>query len=558
VASIRKLARLLTIAAVLVRFRLDRLHPASAPTSTPVRILLRLIRLFPAPADSPEVSLRLALESLGPIFIKFGQLLSTRQDILSPALARELTRLQDQVPPFSSGQARAVIEANLGKPIEDVFLRFGAEPLASASVAQVHTAVLATTADHPEQGEQEVVIKIIRPGIEATIRVDLAIMYVIASLVERYFRDGRRLHVVEVVQDYERTILNELNLQLEAANTATLRENWIGSHKLYVPEVYWDYCTTDMMVMERIYGVRATDIDVLDAHRVNLRKLAHLGVEIFFTQVFEHNFFHADMHPGNVFIDTTDPEDPTYIALDSAIIGSLTEQDQRYLAENLLAFFHQDYARVASLHVESGWVPADTDVRAFEAVIRSVCAPIFQKPIKDISFGKVLVSLFNTARQFNMEVQPQLVLLQKTLLNIEGMGRQIYPDLDLWETAAPYMERWMAGRVGVLSVLRRLRERGPHWMARLPELPDLAMNALTEIDTLGDQARRQSDLLAEIKSRLDQQARQTRFARLGGIALIAALGAALLPLSGYASPPQALVGSSILGSLGIYWLYLQA
>ncbi len=558
VATIGKLARLISITTVLLRFRLDRLRPANPDTPMPLRILLRLVRLVPAPSEPPEVALRLALESLGPIFIKFGQILSTRQDILSPALSRELTRLQDQVPPFSSQQARALIEANLGQPIENVFTRFDSEPLASASVAQVHTAVLANSPEHPGLDEQEVVIKIMRPGIESTIRVDLDIMYAIARFIERYFRDGKRLHVVEVVKDYERTILNELNLELEAANTANLRENWKDSDMLYVPEVYWDFCTTDMMVMERIHGVRATDLDVLHAHHVNLRKLAHLGVEIFFTQVFEHNFFHADMHPGNVFVDIPDPDNPTYIALDSAIIGSLTEEDKRYLAENLLAFFHQDYARVAELHVESGWVPADTDVKAFEAVIRSVCAPVFQKPIKDISFGKVLVGLFSTARQFNMEVQPQLVLLQKTLLNIEGMGRQIYPELDLWETAAPYMERWMAGRVGVLSVLRRLHERGPRWLAQLPELPDLALNALSEISVMGEQSRRQSLLLVEIKAQLDQQARRTRSARFGGIALIAALGTALLPLSGYASPSQALIGTSVLGTLGVYWLFLQA
>ena len=279
-------------------------------------------------------------------------------------------------------------------------------------------------------------------------------MLFLARCLELYWREGKRLHAFDVVKDYENTITNELNLQLEAANTATLRKNWLGSNDLYVPEIYWEYCTLRVMVIERIYGIRSNNIALLNQKEVDLKKLAHLGVNIFFTQVFEHNFFHADMHPGNVFIDISDPKDPSYIALDCAIIGSLSTEDKDYLAQNLLAFFHQDYAEVARLHVASGWVPAKTNLKEFESIIRSVCEPVFQKPIKDISFGKLLVNLFRTARQFEMEVQPQLVLLQKTLLNIEGMGRQIYPDLDLWETAAPFMERWMRSRYGAQSLLK--------------------------------------------------------------------------------------------------------
>ena len=313
-----------------------------------------------------------------------------------------------------------------------------------------------------------------------------------------------------------------------------------------------------MMVMERIYGVHATDLDVLHKNDVDLRKLAHLGVNIFFTQVFEHNFFHADMHPGNVFIDITDPAEPTYIALDCAIIGSLTEDDKNYLAENLLAFFHQDYAKVAELHVASGWVPADTNVKDFEAVIRSVCAPVFQKPIKDISFGKVLLSLFRAARQFEMEVQPQLVLLQKTLLNIEGMGRQIYPDLDLWETAAPYMENWMQERYGATALFKKVTDDAPRWLRQLPQLPDLAIGALTELNSLGERADQQTKLLGDIKQELSRQARRNRYTRIGGVALIAAILTSLLPLSGYATTPEAIVGTSILGSLGVYWMYIHS
>ena len=543
-----RLIRIVHILYILAKHRLDRLISVRVPLW--LAIIIRLIRLMPTPAHSKAVSLRLAIEELGPIFIKFGQLLSTRRDLFDDEVTDELQKLQDQVPPFSSLKARELIEAELNAPIENVFTEFGEDPLASASVAQIHTAKLAT-------GE-EVVIKIIRPDIESGIKLDIRIMLFIARAIERFWHEGRRLHPVEVVNDYEHTILNELNLQLEAANAATLRENWLNSNELYVPQVYWDYCSLNMMVMERIYGVHATDLDLLHRNEVDLRKLAHLGVNIFFTQVFEHNFFHADMHPGNVFIDITDPDDPTYIALDCAIIGSLTEDDKNYLAENLMAFFNQDYAKVAELHVASGWVPADTNVNDFEAVIRSVCAPVFQKPIKDISFGKVLLSLFRAARQFEMEIQPQLVLLQKTLLNIEGMGRQIYPDLDLWETAAPYMENWMQERYGAAALFKNVTSNAPRWLRQLPQLPDLAIGALTELNSLGERADQQTKLLGDIKLELSRQAHKNRYTRIGGVALIAAILTSLLPLSGYATTPEALVGTSLLGSLGVYWMYIQS
>ncbi len=538
--------RLLVILRVIARHRLDRLLGPTLELPFSIRVLLLPLRLLPTPADSPGTSLRKALEDLGPIFVKFGQILSTRRDLFSPETSEELQRLQDRVPPFDTTLARNTLETALEAPISELFARFDDTPLASASVAQVHSATL--------HNGDEVVVKIIRPGIEPVIRRDIELMYMLARLLERVSEDGRRLHPVLVVRDYERTIIDELDLQLEAANSAQLRKNWRASGKLYVPEVYYDFTRSNVMVMERIYGLTAADIEGMRACDVNMQKLAHLGVEIFFTQVFEDNFFHADMHPGNVFIDVTDPENPTYIALDCAIIGSLTEEDQSYLARNLLAFFHRDYHEVARLHVESGWVPADTDIREFETVIRSVCEPVFQKPISEISFGRVLVSLFQTARRFNMEVQPQLVLLQKTLLNIEGMGRQLYPELDLWETAAPYMERWMSERMGFTGILKRLGRNAPMWLEQLPEVPQLAFEALTELKTMGRNNREQTRLLAELRLELGQQTKSRRYARMGGVALIAAL---LFPVSGLAATPDAWLGTSVLGSLGIYLMFLR-
>ncbi len=508
------------------------------------------LKLAPKPKNTAAVSLRLALEELGPVFIKFGQILSTRKDLFSSEFSTELEKLQDRVPPFSSRDSMRIIEDNIGLKIPEVFATFEETPLASASLAQVHVATL-------HSGE-EVAIKVIRPGVEITIKKDLKVMFLAAGLVEKLWAEGKRLHPVEIVRDYEHTILNELNLQLEASNTSRLRDNWQHSGKLYVPEIYWDYSNRNVMVMERIYGVTVSDIETLRANNVNLKKLAYLGVEIFFTQVFEDNFFHADMHPGNVFVDISDPENPTYIALDCAIIGSLTDEDTNYLARNLLAFFHQDYHEVARLHVASGWVPSDTDIGEFEGVIRSVCEPIFQKPIKDISFGKVLVSLFHTARMFNMEVQPQLVLLQKTLLNIEGLGRQIYDELDLWETAAPFMERWMDNQVGIRHILKTIGENAPRWLAQLPEIPDLAFSAMMQLKQLGESTQLQTEALKDLRQELERTTRRSRYQQIGGMALIAALFSTLVPLSGYASGNELLLGTSLLGSLGVYWMYIHS
>lgn len=543
--------RAFSILATLARFRLDRNLPEGA-RSWWLNLLLLPLRIV-RPSESEAVAARRSLEELGPIFIKFGQLLSTRQDLFSEEMSRELAKLQDQVPPFDSAEARRMIEEDIGASTSEIFESFSTDPMASASVAQVHPATLKT-----DRGPREVVVKVIRPGIERVIRRDIKLMYLGARLLQRFWPDARRLHPVAIVRDYERTILGELDLSMEAANTRQLRDNWYGSGKLYVPLVYDDLSSRRVMVMERIYGVTATDLTSLNAENTDLKKLAHLGVEIFFTQVFEDNFFHADMHPGNVFVDITDPSDPTYIALDCAIIGSLTDNDKNYLAKNLLAFFRRDYDEVARLHVQSGWVPSTTDVDEFSRVIRQVVDPFFQKPIKEISFGNVLLELFQTARQFDMEVQPQLVLLQKTLINIEGMGRQIYPDLDLWETAAPFMERWMDERVGIAGFIRRISENAPRWIDQLPEIPDLAFNTMVELRELTQQNRQQAETLGEVREALQAQAQKSRYQKLGGIALIGAILSMLLPATGYTAVVDPVISGSVLGSLGVYWLYIHS
>ena len=458
--------------------------------------------------------LRLALEELGPIFIKFGQLLSTRRDMVPEDIADELASLQDDVPPFNEQEALAIIEKSLDGKIEDLFASFSSKPLASASVAQVHTAKLLSGED--------VVIKVIRPGIKKIIGQDIALLKSIAALVENNFDQGKRLCAVEVVNDYDYIIHDELNLMAEGANATQLARNFENSELLYVPKVYWDYCRTNILVMERIYGIPVSQIEELKAAGIDLKTLAERGVEIFFTQVFNHRFFHTDMHPGNVYVSKEHPENPQYIALDCAIIGTLSKDDQYYLAKNLLAIFNRDYRKVAELHVECGWVPADTPVNAFESTMRSVCEPIFQKPLKDISFGMLLLQLFQTASRFNMEVQPSLVLLQKTLLNIEGLGKQLYPDLDLWDNALPFLEQWQKERLSPIANLRKLSEKIPEWIEALPELPELVYETLKELKT----ARKHRETMASefsLKRSHSREKRAKRNKRLGVTALIAAL-----------------------------------
>lgn len=414
--------------------------------------------------------LRLALETLGPIFVKFGQALSTRRDLLPDDIANELAKLQDRVPAFSSAVAIANIEQAFNQPLSTLFQQFTKEPLAAASIAQVHSAEL--------HDGRKVVVKILRPNVESMIRRDVALLYALANLAERYLVISRCLQPCAVVAEFEATLLDELNLVCEAANASQLKRNFSGSKLLYVPDIIWSHTRKNVLVMEQIFGTPIANIELLKQQQVDLKRLAENGVEIFFTQVFRDCFFHADMHPGNIFIDIREPQYPVYMAIDFGIMGSLNPVDQRYLAENLLAFFKRDYRRVASLHVDSGWVPADTRVDQFEAAIRTVCEPIFERPLKDISFGQLLLSLFQTAGRFNMQIQPQLVLLQKTLLNIEGLGRQLYPDLDLWQTAKPYLEKWLKRQMGPRQLLKQVRQNLPLWLEKLPEIPDLIYYSL--------------------------------------------------------------------------------
>ena len=510
----QRLFRSLKIGFIFIRYRLDTFFDA-LPLPWYLKVLICLMPWrYLVPARLPRGErLRLALESLGPVFIKFGQVLSTRRDLLPLDVADELKYLQDRVPAFSSDQAVAIIEKALGKPVSELFAEFDAQPLASASVAQVHTTVLFS-------GEKAVV-KVIRPGIDKIIKKDVALLFTMARFIESVWSEGKRLHLVEVVGEYELSLADELDLRKEAANASQLRRNFDQSEMLYIPEIYWDYTRQNVLVMEQIVGIPVADIEQLEKHNVNMKLLAERGVEIFFTQVFRDSFFHADMHPGNIFVSPENGADPKYIAVDFGIVGSLTLEDQSYLARNLLAFFTRDYRQVAQLHIDSGWVPPHTNVTAFETAIRSVCEPIFEKPLKDISFGQVLLGLFQTARRFNMEVQPQLVLLQKTLLNIEGLGRQLYPELDLWQTGKPYLERWMKERVGPKAVLKTMLQQAPDWIEKLPQLPQLAYDVLQQ-SKQQQVFTQQMIVQQELKRQLDAKALRKKVF-LSGAAILAAL-----------------------------------
>ena len=460
--------RLLTLYRVAGQYRLDTFIPEDRRGPL-LRLLVRLNPSAPRYAiDEPGQRLRQALETLGPVFIKFGQLLSTRRDLLSDDVADQLAMLQDRVPPFESDTAVSLIEAALGAPIDTLFSSFEREPIAAASVAQVHGAVLPSG--------QAVVVKVLRPDIDKVIRQDLAIIKRVAVWVGLLLKDGKRLRPTEVAADYERTLLDELNLRREAANASQLRRNFSDSRLIYIPEIHWPLTTQQIMVSERISGIPVTDVATLHARQVNMQLLAERGVEIFFTQVFRDSFFHADMHPGNIFVDASDPEDPRYIAIDCAIVGQLDQADLYYLARNLLAIFRQDYRQVAKLHVECGWVPRNTPIAEFESAMRTLCEPVFERPLSEISFGHMLVALFRTAGRFDMEIQPQLVLLQKTLLNIEGLGRQLYPQLSLWDTAQPFLEDWLKARYAPQTQWRRMQDEVPGWLELLPLLPDLLIN----------------------------------------------------------------------------------
>ena len=488
------LLRLLKIIRVGLHFGLDEFFLGHERVRG-LRVLLHTVFFWRRYTQLRAVRLRLALEALGPIFVKFGQILSTRRDMLPADIADELAKLQDQVPPCSPEIALAAIQRAYGKPAAEVFAAFNATAIASASVAQVHFAEL--------HDGRAVAVKILRPGIEKVIRNDVSLLDAGASLIELLWADGKRLRPHEVVAEFAHHLDDELDLMREAANASQLRRNFEGTSLLLVPEIYWDWCTTQVMVMERMHGTPISHIDSLRAQGIDLKKLSREGVEIFFTQVFRHGFFHADMHPGNILVAA----DGRYIALDFGIVGALTDNDKHYLAQNFLAFFRRDYRRVAETHIESGWAPADTRIDAFETAIRAVCEPIFARPLKDISFGRVLLRLFQTSRRFNIEVQPQLVLLQKTLLNIEGLGRELDPELDLWATAKPFLEKWMSEQIGWRGLLRQLKTELPSWSLTLPQLPRLLHRYLEDagnerlsgaLQRLADETRDQSIVLALI------------------------------------------------------------
>ena len=454
------LSRLAVILKTVYRFGLADLLAARGKTPWFVKLLPRSGKMCDTPLP---VRLRLALESLGPIFVKLGQVLSTRPDLLPAAYALELSRLQDKVPPFDADLARQQIEASFGRPVEEIYAEFEAEPVAAASVAQVHRARLFG-------GE----------AVAVVIEQDLALMRTAARLIEKLLPDGKRLRPREVVAEFDKYLHDELDLLREAANASQIGRNFSGSTMLRMPKVYYDYCSESVMTMQWMDGMPIAEVAELQRRGVDLKRLARYGVEIFFTQVFKHGFFHADMHPGNILVD----DEGRYIALDFGIVGSLTDYDKRYLAINFLAFFNRDYHRVATAHIESGWVPADTRPEELEAAVRAVCEPFFNKPLAEISFGLVLMRLFETSRRFNVQIQPQLVLLQKTLLNIEGLGRQLDPQLDLWETAKPFLVSWMNEQVGVKALWRNLKQEAPDWAEILPALP-------RKLNMLVDEARQQ-------------------------------------------------------------------
>jgi len=466
----RRLARLLYIVFTVLRFGLDEVALGGFRQRW-VRLVVRIVTVGRRFDESRGVRLRRALERLGPIFVKFGQVLSTRRDLLPLDLADELAKLQDDVPPFPASQAAALVEHALGRRIDEIFSRFDAEPVASASIAQVHFGQL-------RDGGREVAVKVLRPGMLRAIEDDLTLLHTLARWVERVSTDGKRLRPREVVAEFDTYLHDELDLVREAANATQLRRNMQGLGLVLVPEMIWDLCTQSVIVMERMHGVPIGQVQRLREAGVDFRKLARDGVTIFFTQVFRDGFFHADMHPGNIQVSLEPATFGRYVALDFGIMGTLTERDKDYLAQNFIAFFRRDYKRVAELHVESGWVPPATRVDALESAIRAVCEPQFERPLKDISLGAVLMRLFQTSRRFNVEIQPQLVLLQKTLLNIEGLGRQLDPELDLWTTAKPFLERWMNEQVGWPGLVERIKNEAPRYAQLLPELPRLAHEVL--------------------------------------------------------------------------------
>jgi len=543
------LSRLLKIRRVVRQHHLAELFEGLS-LSPKARFALRVL-FGRSKSNTPRGErIRLALQDLGPVFVKFGQALSTRPDILPPDIATELTKLQDQVPPFSGEIATDCVKQGLsqsGLDFNEVFSDFDVTPMASASVAQVHASTL--------KDGTEVVTKVLRPNILPVIESDLAVLYKIAQLAHDHWEQGPRLRPLEIVEDYDKTIHSELDMRTEAANAAQMKHNFDNSDLIYVPAVYWDYISENVLVMERIYGTSIREVDVLREKGIDMKKLSYDGVEIFFKQAFEDNFFHADMHPGNIFV----ADDGQYRAVDFGIMGTLTDEDANYLAENFIAFFNRDYMGVARAHLRAGWVPAETRAEEFETAIRTVCEPIFAKKISEISFGKFLLQLFQTARKFEMPIQPQLVLLQKTLLNIEGLGRQLYPDLDLWETAKPFLERWMKNQVGPKALMNQFKQELPMWQKTLPELPRLLQESVESQRLLLDANAQQAQTINALQHQQEIMAKQSNRRQLAWLMLAAAAGLLVFEESSSIIswlPFSSLTVSAILGSLGSVLLLL--
>jgi ubiquinone biosynthesis protein len=539
--KLRVLARLIQIQRVLLKHGLDEFVRATH-LYRPLRFVFFLspdVWFERRRAANRGARLRLALQELGPIFVKFGQAVSTRRDLLPQDIAEELAKLQDRVPPFPGPVARAAVEKAHGRSVTETFAAFDETPLAAASIAQVHAAKLLDGT--------EVVVKVLRPGMREVIQRDLEVLYALARLAQRYWSESRRLRPVEVVGEYEKTILDELDLMREAANASQLKRNFAGSDLLYVPEVYWDYCRINVMVIERIHGVPISDMERLNAVGTNIALLAENGVRIFFTQVFRHNFFHADMHPGNIFVMVNDPGNPRYAAVDFGIMGTLDPRDQNYLAENFLAVFDRDYRRVALLHVESGWVPPDTRVDEMESAIRTVLEPIFDRPLQDVSFGNILVRLFEISRRFNMQIQPQLILLQKTLLNVEGLGRDLYPQLDIWKTASPILREWMRERVGLRQVFKNVRTQLPELLEAARALPSLLKAAVHRSQGGIFHMQVDSPALEEMRAEMHAAGRRRNGVTVGAAILLG--GLVWLGVNGAAYWPG--WGLTVLGGLWI-------
>lgn len=530
--------RMIGIQRVLMRYGLQDM----ITTIHFLRPLRFIFYLLPKAKDVSEPlgkRIRLALIELGPIFVKFGQAVSTRRDLLPSDIADELAMLQDRVPPFPENVAIDILDKAYGQSVHDIFARFDQKPFAAASIAQIHTAKL--------HDDTEVIVKLLRPGVRKLIERDIEVLYALAGLADRYWELGKRLRPLEVVAEYEKTIINELDLMREAANAAQLKRNFEDSEMLYVPEVFFDHCKPQVLVQERIYGVQISDLEALRAAGTNIQALAENGVEIFFTQVFHHNFFHADMHPGNIFVIVDDPEKPRYAAVDFGIVGTLSPLDQKYLAGNFLAFFDRDYHRIAKLHIDSGWVPPDTRIDELESAVRSVCEPIFNKPLSQISFAQVMLRLFDTARQFNMEIQPQLILLQKTLFNIEGLGRELYPELDLWKTAHPILRRWMADQVGPSATIDKIREDLPQIREAMQALPTIVRSMAEQISHNKSPFVLTSTELAKIRSQSKKQQKQQYLLTIGVTAFLS--GIVVITLGAASLPGWLLIGAGTIATI---------